>query len=619
MQRASKLTPLVLVPLAAVAALAPLLIHGVSCGQDMPFHLQSWLDAAAQLRHGHYPQWAFTPAWNAGEPRFIFYPPISWLLGALLTTLLPISAVPVAYIFLALTASGFSMHHLAKHYVSAPTALLASAFYIANPYMLFCAFERTAFAELLAAAWIPLLFLAVLRPRPTIRGITLPIALLWLTNAPAAVMGCYTFALNATLRVVLSLIQKPVILSGDSRSKAQSKYPDALVSPQPLEPFQPQTPLRLAITCTLGTILGLALPAFYLVPAAYERRFVQVAMAIIPNMRYQDNFLFTRTTDTPHNIVNHTASTLALTVLGFTVLAISALILTPRTNTEPRTPPQPALSPIPYPLSPVVLAVLTTVIAFLLVPVSSPIWEHLPNLAYLQFPWRLLTILSAVLAFTLALLLLNRITIRPSLRSTLYPLLSVLLPLALSFTAYNLYAQACDHPSLPTSIATLFRTGHGAPPTDEYTPNNADNDLLRTDNPGYWLAATPNAPAPNTTPTFGELHPTLATDDTPIPDSQTFSTPAPHHITINPTAPTYLILNLRDYPNWDVTGVGSDTESLEHYPQSQRDDGLLALSLPAGMRTIDIQWHPTLDQTLGLITSALALIGLTLTFRKRSQ
>jgi len=38
---------------------------------------------------------------------------------------------------------------------------------MANPYMLFTAYERTAYAELLAAAWIPLLLLAVLRERVT--------------------------------------------------------------------------------------------------------------------------------------------------------------------------------------------------------------------------------------------------------------------------------------------------------------------------------------------------------------------------------------------------------------------------------------------------------------------
>ena len=66
--------------------------------------------------------------------------------------------------------------------------------------MLFTAYERTAYAELLAAAFLPLLFAAILRPRPTITGIAIPLALLWLTNAPAAVMASYALALLTLTR-----------------------------------------------------------------------------------------------------------------------------------------------------------------------------------------------------------------------------------------------------------------------------------------------------------------------------------------------------------------------------------------------------------------------------------
>jgi hypothetical protein len=571
---------LLLLPLVALIVIHPLLVHGISCGQDMGFHIQSWLDAAQQLRHGRYPHWAFTPAWNAGEPRFVFYPPISWLIGAFLTMVLPISAAPIAYVFICLTVAGFAMHHFARHYVSPNAALLASAFYIANPYMLFNAFERTAFAELLAAAWIPLLVLAVLRTRPTIRGIAIPIALLWLTNAPAAVMGCYTFALIAAIRVGLSL----------KNSSTTSEV-------------RPVPSLLLAITYLCGTVLGLALPAFYLVPAAYERRFVQVEMAIIPNMRFQDNFLFDRTADTAHNVVNHTASTLALTVLAFTVAAVSALILTRKKSSED------SLQHAAF-----IFATLTILIAFLLVPISTPIWNHLPNLAFLQFPWRFLTILSTILAFTLALLLM-RLPRGLSRMTTISA--AIILPLILGIIGYRLYAQACDTASLPNTGATLFATHHGAPPTDEYTPTAADNDLLRTNDPGFWLAATPNAQAPDTTPTPSELNPNITTDDTPIPDSQTVSSPAPQHFSLHPAQPAFLILNLRDYPAWEV--AVTDECSLERYHPAHiaRDDGLVAVPLYCrGISEIDIAWHRTFDQTLGLVISALALIALAFTFRR---
>jgi hypothetical protein len=605
------LNPLLILPLASFLVVLPLLLHGCSCGQDQVFHLQSWLDAAQQLRHLHYPHWATTAAWNAGEPRFVFYPPLSWLLGALLTMLFPIAACPAIFILLATLTSGLTFHRLARDFVSPNAALLAAVVYLANPYMLFNAFERSAYAELLAAAWIPLLLRALLRPRPNVPAIAIPLALLWLTNAPAAVMGSYLLATIATLRVLEALI----LAIRDRNARPPSLLP---------APYSP-LPVPLALTYLAGTALGLALPAYYLIPAAYERKYVQVAMAIIPNMRFQDNFLFTRTADAAHNAVNHTASTLALTLLLLTATLVTFLLFKERltllsaialhrlkaTRTTPTKPIQiHIISPLAERFLTPTLALLPLLIAFLLTPLSTPIWNHLPELAFLQFPWRLLTLLSAILALALALLL-NQAAHKGS--RTLLLTLTLFLPLGLTFTAYHLYAQACDPHDTPTNIAALLSTHHGLGPTDEYTPTAADNDLLRSNNPAFWLLpanADPNTPAPNTTPTPSELNPNLDTDDTPIPIAQTLSTPTPHHFTIAPTQPSTLVLNLRNYPNWDIIAVGPDTMSVEHYPEPSRDDGVIALQLPPGQRTIAIHWRRTPDQTLGLAISLLALIVL---------
>jgi hypothetical protein len=668
-----------LIPFAVLLVLHPLLIHGPSCGQDLAFHVQSWLDAAQQLRHGTlYPHWDATAAWNAGEPRFLFYPPLSWLLGAVLTLIFPTALCPTIFIAIALLVSGLTFHKLASEFVSPNAALIASTLYLANPYMLFTAFERSAFAELLAAAWIPLLLLALLRPLPagrpaalaTIRGIAIPLALLWLTNAPAAVIGSYTLALVATVRVLFSLSKQKTRHPERTLSevKGQSKDPEAYSYPLPSNPFQPRAlgTFRLALTYLAGALLGLTLPALYLLPAAYERRHIQVAMAILPNLRYQDNFLFTPTTDAAHNAVNHTISLLALTLLLLTAAALLTLLLkkpstrpnavipssqksvilseVSRSNareTQPKNPealhPTPTASPfstaIPNPALVPTLALLTLTIAFLLTPISSPIWHHLPNLAYLQFPWRLLTLLTPILALTIALLLdtANKVG-APSVRAfadgwdadapgnTLTTTLTILLPLALTVLSYRLYHQPCDPTDDPTTLAQLFSTHHGFPPTDEYTPNLADNDPLRSDNPSYWLAHSPNDPAPNTQPTAAELNPTLDTDDTPIPPNQTLSTPAPHHFQLHAPTRGYLILNLRDYPNWDITET--DPASMERYHPAHnlRADGLTALTLYYGSDyTIDITWRRTLDEQLGLTLSILSLITLALTHRRRPQ
>src|SRR6202000_536611 len=142
--------PSILLPLLALIAVAPLIAHGCSCGHDFEFHLQSWLDAAAQMGHGTLdPAWTVTAAWNAGEPRFLFYPPLSWIFGALLALTMPLSAAPIVFTAVDLVGSGIAIYLLARAYASPSAAILAAAIYMASPYMLFTAFERTAYGELL--------------------------------------------------------------------------------------------------------------------------------------------------------------------------------------------------------------------------------------------------------------------------------------------------------------------------------------------------------------------------------------------------------------------------------------------------------------------------------------
>jgi hypothetical protein len=650
---------LLLIPIAVLLTIHPLLIHGPSCGQDLAFHVQSWLDAAQQLRHGTlYPRWDITAAWNAGEPRFLFYPPLSWLLGAVLTLIFPIALCPTIFIAIALLASGLTFHKLASQFASPNAALIASTLYLANPYMLFCAFERSAFAELLAAAWIPLLLLALLRSRPTpaspggspaamatIRSIAIPLALLWLTNAPAAVIGSYTLALLATLRVALCLCRSSRLYSSsrlcpsdclcfsDCHSERSEEPASRARSARPfftrwrggraarsgethssLTPPQSPSALHLALTYLAGTLLGLTLPAVYLLPAACERRFIQTSMAIIPSLRYQDNFLFAHTADAAHNAVNHTISLLALTLLILTAAALLTLRL--RTTS-------PTKKSLTLPL-----ALLTAVIALLLTPISAPIWQHLPDLAYLQFPWRLLTLLTPILALSLALLLAGSnmgapgpasgTWVRSTPNTATTAALALLLPLALTALAYPLYHQPSDPDDNPTTLARLFTTHHGFPPTDEYTPAPADNDPLRTNNPAYWLAHSPNTPAPNTLPTPTELNPSLDTDDTPIPPAQTLSTPAPHHLTLTLAQPSLLVLNLRAYPNWHITTTTPTRTSTQLLPAvPARNDGLITLQLPSGPSTLTITWHRTADQQLGLALTLLSLLALALTYLRR--
>jgi hypothetical protein len=600
--------PYILLPLAALIAVLPLIFHGCSCGHDFDFHILNWLEAARQFTHGNlHPHWAYTPAWNAGEPRFVFYPPLSWTIGALLGLTFPWTWTPVVYTWLALTASGLALHRLARDFTTPTAALLAATFYVVNPYMLFTAYERTAYAELLAAAWIPLLLHAILRERITIPRIAIPVALLWLTNAPAAVMSCYALALLTIIR----LIQRPyspkaprgetALTSNDPGAPSSARTlrlrwasRESATAPTHSHTVNTtsQTPLQSAVATIAGTLLGLGLASIYLIPAAYERRYVQIAMAILPGMRIQDNFLFHHTGDILHDQVLRTASTIAVTLIALT----AAALIIARTATKARVPhpSQPHRDGWDPQLSTGILtplAVLTIAIAILLTPITNFVWNYLPELLFLQFPWRLLAILAAVLSLTAA------ITLRGlNLKSIPKAALAIAIAAALTYPAYATFHQPCDDEDTVQARQALFQSNQGTDPTDEYTPTTADNDSLAKTNPPFWLSQDPDAKAP----------------------ANAIPGPAPTHLTLNSPIPQTLILNLRDYPTWRITL--NQTPVTIHNQQDQRDDGLIAIPIPAGVSTVSITYTPPIDQTVGNIVSALSLILLVtalFTYRRR--
>ncbi len=520
-----------LLPLAALMVVLPLLVDGCSCGHDFDFHLVSWFEAAAQFRAGTLvPHWAFSPGWNAGEPRFVFYPPLSWVLGALLGMVLPWAAVPVAYTWIALTAAGWGMYRLGRVFAGEGAALLAAMVYVANPYMLFTAYERTAYAELLAAAWIPLLLAAGLRARVRVVGIALPVALLWLTNAPAAVMGCYALGLVGLIRLLMGWRR-------DGRGAA----------------------LGWAWRMAAGVGLGLGLAAFYVVPAAYERRWVEIAMVMVEGMRYGDNFLFHHTADADHDAVLRTASWIAVGMLAATaaVLGTAGIRKSGRAALDAHLSGDETAAKMGHPGLWVTLAVVAGVIGVLLTPVSAGVWRVAPELAFLQFPWRLLAVLAAVLGAGIALL-------AGGMRRGWAAAVGLVLVAALSWPAVRVFRQACDPEDTVQARLAVFQAKAGTDPTDEYTPQNDDNDVLRHDDPPFWLATEGDAAAP----------------------AGMAAGPVPRRFTVTAPKAEVLVVNLRAYPAWRVRVNGVLVR-----PLGDRADGLLAVAVPAGRDRVEIAWE----------------------------
>ncbi len=587
-----------IIPLAALIAVAPLLVYGYSCGHDFDFHILNWIEVAAQWRQGIlYPHWAVSPAFGAGEPRFIFYPPLSWMLGAILGLALPWNATPAAYTLLALLGCGLCMYRLAREWLAPAAALFAAIVYIVNPYMLFVAYERTAYAELLGAAWLPLLLLGILRRKVTIPGIAIPVALLWLTNAPAAVMGCYALALLAFLRLIgLYLADKSLAL----------KYSQLKASAQNAKHAN-ERPQDFAWKAIAGTLLGLALAAVYIVPAAHERRWVWIEMAMAPGMRIRDGFLFGHTVDADHDRVLWTASWIAVMLLAIVFFAAVTLYLRNKRVSggwsraawetsgkaikgEPVPPSRATL---------ISLCALALTILLLQLPISAPIWNHSPELGFLQFPWRWLAVLSVVAA------LLTGLAFRSTAIGRKLPLATVLLlPIAVVPSAYLYFHQACNVEDSIGAQMQVFSSGAGSEATDEYTPVTADNDALTQKTREFMLADSPDS-----------LLRQSGVEGDPAGE-QSGQQPGGAvrlqrksaeqlSLAVRSDRVQFLILRLRDYPAWRVRLNGSLVTN-----RPQRGDGLMAIPVPMGKSDIQIRYVHTLDERLGEIITGVALLVL---------
>ncbi len=535
---------LLLIPVGALLAILPLVLKGSSCGHDFGFHMINWLAVGSQWKQGVLlPHWEFTAAWNSGEPRFVFYPPLSWTIGALAGFVLPWAAVPNTFIWLTLTACGFTMYRLARTWTNEGNALIAACFYMVHPYMLFTFFERSAFAELLAAAWIPLLLLALLRPRLTIPGVALPVALLWLTNDPAAVMGCYLLALLGVLRVAWMY----------SNSKCL------------------RDTLGEAARIALGTCIGLALAGFYLVPAIVEQRWVRVTMAAVKGTRIQDNFLFGQLDGPSHKAILRTASLCSVTLL--ILMAIFAVVAIYGNAEKPGNPELRYRRFLIFALSAAAL-----VIGFMLTKPSAFLWRHIPDLKFLQFPWRFNAILGGVAAALLALAL-DRIRMR----FTAALVIALAIPLLLSIGGNSLFRQVCNMENgVPNLVASFYRADVYY--SDEYTPAGSDQQAIGHHNPNAWIAEAPNGQPQNLQPT----------NSVALADRLHFQVSIP--------SPAFLVVNVRDYPAWRVAVNGIPQTGRLHRP-----DGLIVVPVSAGKSKIDISYAVGVDEVLGWVSTLLAL------------
>jgi hypothetical protein len=532
----------------ALLAVGTLIVRGNSCGHDFDFHLLSWMEVARAWHAGLvYPHWVEDANYGAGEPRLIFYPPVSWLLGGLFGSIFGWHAAPVLFVLLALSAAGSSMYLLAREWAPPGAATFAACVYVVNPYAMFVAYERSALGELLAGAWLPLMVLFALRTRSSVVPLGLSVAALWLTNSPAAVMGSYLLALLALGMWIAERTPWP------------------------------------ALRAAGGMALGLGLSAFYIVPAAYEQRWVQIGRAIMPGMRVEDSFLFGHTANDFHNQVLRTASWIFIAELVVGGIA-AYLAWRKRADGGAR----------------VVLTASLPMLLLLQLPVSDVLWKHTPHLKFLQFPWRWILPLSVVTCLLGAMALGTSGRHRARTR-----LLSFAMILALAIGGGWLFFQPCDDEDAVGAQVAAFGLGQGTQGTDEYTPVGADNASIQQHLP---VVRVLRAAQDDTADSTAGDNPEWRAGDPGTIAAKVATKPwnAEHWVVSLSTPESgYAVLRLMDYPSWRVSVDGGQIVS-----RPLREDGLMAVPVTPGRHTIEVQWTATRDVVAGRVLSGLSLLGL---------
>jgi len=322
-----------------------------------------------------------------------------------------------------------------------------------------------------------------------------------------------------------------------------------------------------------GLALGFGLTSFYLLPAAYEQSWVNIAQTLSSGLLPSENFLYTLIDDPEHNVFNWIASSVAVLLMvmtGIAGIAAHRRAAKEEESGEPRELWR-------------VLLLLSAAATILMIRPSSFFWEHLPKLRFVQFPWRWMAILAVPYAYFLAAGIARRH------RGWIWAWGAVVL-VVIGGTATLLVQKAWwdseDIPVLREAIAHDL----GFEGTDEYDPVGDDHYNLPE-----------KAPRAQVLPPAEESEGGAAQTEIQIGRW----TAEEKNLRVASRVPVRVALRLLDYPAWRVEVNGKAVT-----PGHAETNGEMVLLLAPGPQRVTAKFVRTPDRKLGDGISVLALLTL---------
>jgi hypothetical protein len=481
------------------------------------------------------------------------------MFGAALGLVVPWIFVPAVFIVLTQTLAGMCAFALGRRLFPQRGALVCAVCYAANPYALLITYMRSDFAEQLALAFFPLLFLAAAEvaglldspaspARRSIVFLAIMFTAIWLTNAPAGVVASYSLAMLFAWTAVTRKSWRPLLHGAAALA------------------------------------LGFGAASFYLVPAAYEQSWVNISLALASGLQPSQNFLYSVIADPEHNAFNRIASHAAVLMIALT--AIFATLSFPRGRST--------AGPFTKHLWSA-LIVLSVMAVLLMVRISNILWIVLPKLRFVQFPWRWMSILAIPFVCFISAAVVHKRMRGYRAASTVAAVLAILACTATYMVRHTWW----DSEDVPVLLAAL-QNNEGFEGVDEYDPLGDDHSLLPEKSER--VTVVPAKPK------------TEAGVESKAEVTVQRWTAERKEVRITTREPSVLKLRLLNYPAWREKVNGAVV-----VPEQTGETAQITVPLTAGSSHVEVRFIRTPDRTIGAIISGASVLIALLLITKRPQ
>lgn len=495
-------------------------------------------------------RWVADLGYGYGYPIFSFYAPFAYYLGAFFM-FLGFSALIATKIMIALgvVLAGVTMYFFARELFGEKAAVLSGVLYVFAPYHALNIYVRGAIGEVWAYAFIPLAFLGFLliAKKPTWFSLCL---------AVGGLVGIIISHNLTALIVAPFLLVEIAILFFCFSSRASRKG------------------------LLLGLIVSFLISSWYTIPAVFEMGYTNVASQAGGGSDYKDHFVcLSQLWSSQWGFGGSTSG--CLDGLSFQIgkihilLALIGLssVLFLKRKKERRIG--------------LLLALGILVATLMLLPVTKPLWDVLPFMKYLQFPWRFLQIdlffISLLGGFSVFLL--SFIEERLRVKNGGVIVLSLII-LSISFFYTKLFQAQFFYDPYPDQTKKSTLNWDISKISDEYLPADFSKPHSRDEVPLLPYRPTETANVEVLTDTPGRLV-----------------------LSVTAAADSHLILNRAYFPVWHISLDG-------HQASFAVGNGLYDVVIPEGSHILTVAFEQTPlergSNIVSLIGIAVLVLGILL-------